>query len=228
MTKSKGIRPFKPRVPWTAEMDAQLIDLYPNTHISELIKLFGKSSLAVMQRAHKLGVYKSKQWIAETARLRSSDPNHGGRAHLFKKGCEPATKGKKQHEYMSPEAIERTKATRFKKGQLPHNALPVGSEVVRVDKRSGKSYILTKIEGNKKLVFKHIHVWEQANNKKLPAGHNIVFKDGNTHNCDISNLECISNAELMLRNTITQYPTELQRDIKKLGKLKRIIKKLES
>ncbi len=40
----------------------------------------------------------------------------------FQKGHTPMNKGLKQSEYMTPGAIERTKATRFKKGNVPHNA----------------------------------------------------------------------------------------------------------
>lgn len=44
----------------------------------------------------------------------------------------------------------------------------------------------------------------------IPKGHNIVFRDGNPDNCLPGNLECISNAELALRNTIHNYPSEVK------------------
>jgi hypothetical protein len=44
----------------------------------------------------------------------------------FKKGHVPFNKGLKQSEWMSPEAVAKTKATRFKKGQMPPTAMPLG------------------------------------------------------------------------------------------------------
>lgn len=52
----------------------------------------------------------------DAVRVRAFKKNHGivsGLNCQFKKGSVPWTKGKKQTEYMSAEAIERTKATRF-------------------------------------------------------------------------------------------------------------------
>ena len=45
--------------------------------------------------------------------LKTRVPNSG----QFPKGHVPRNKGKKQTDFMSAEAIERTKATRFQKGQ---------------------------------------------------------------------------------------------------------------
>lgn len=145
----------------------------------------------------------------------------------FKAGHIPDNKGKKQYEYMTPEAIEKTKHTWFKKGHVPGNVLPNGSETLRTDKRSGKSYTLIKVKGNVKLVYKHIYLWEQHYKTKLPKGSNVIFRDGNNFNFEIENLQCITNAELMKRNSIHRYPTELKQQIRKLGKLKTIIKKVE-
>jgi hypothetical protein len=50
----------------------------------------------------------------------------------FKKGHVPVNKGKKQTEFMTREAIERTKNTRFKKGHLPHNSIGVRDGDIRI------------------------------------------------------------------------------------------------
>lgn len=39
----------------------------------------------------------------------------------FKKGHAAYNKGKKRHEFMTPEGIEKLKKTEFKKGNKPHN-----------------------------------------------------------------------------------------------------------
>ena len=50
-----------------------------------------------------------------------------GMTGWFMKGHEPGNKGKKQEEYMSAEAIERTKATRFKKGHKVNDEDSIGT-----------------------------------------------------------------------------------------------------
>ncbi len=111
----------------------------------------------------------------------------------YQRGHEPGTKGKKQEEYMSPEAIERTKATRFKKGDRPANELPVGSVVVNSDgyklrKRQAEGTLWERWE------FLHRAVWEEHNGP-IPEGMVVSFKDSNKLNCDIDNLMLISKAE---------------------------------
>jgi hypothetical protein len=142
---------------------------------------------------------------------------------VFKPGQIPINKGKKQSEYMSSEAIERTKATRFQSGQIPKNALPDGMEVLRPDKRSGKVYTMIKVPGISKLKYKQVHVWETHHKKKVPPGHNIVFADGNTQNFEPENLECITDEVLMTRNTIQRYPEDIKTNIRLISKIKKVI-----
>lgn len=54
--------------------------------------------------------------------------NSGLTGH-FKKGHVPANKGKK----LSPENYKKVEKTMFKKGDKPHNILPVGSVIMRSD-----------------------------------------------------------------------------------------------
>lgn len=112
----------------------------------------------------------------------------------FKKGHHSFNKGKKQSEFMTQEQIERTKATRFKKGDTPYNHLEVGSIVTDSD-----GYLKKKIgEPNK---WKHLHrlVWEEAHGP-VPKGMIVAFKDGNKANCDIGNLYIKSRAEHAVMN----------------------------
>lgn len=60
------------------------------------------------------------------------------RTGYFKKGQEPFNKGMKQEEFMSPDTIERTKKTRFKKGNKPHNTKFDGAISIRHD--SGENH----------------------------------------------------------------------------------------
>ena len=105
------------------------------------------------------------------------------------KGTESHNKGKKQSEYMTIEQIEKTVATRFKKGDKVHNAKPVGSE------RIGKgTYIQIKVAEPRTWKFKQIWVWEQHFGP-VQKGYIVIFKDNNNRNFDIDNLDCISRSQ---------------------------------
>jgi hypothetical protein len=125
-----------------------------------------------------------------------------------KKGDVPFTKGKKQSEYMSQEAIERTKATRFKKGNTPLNTNSIGNGaiVLRKNKHGRKyKYIRTKLS-----VWELYHriLWEKEKGE-IPANHVVAFKDGNSENAVIENLELITMSENMYRNSKENYPREI-------------------
>lgn len=121
---------------------------------------------------------------------------HGIRSGVtgwFQKGRSPGNKGKRQEEYMSPEAIERCSATRFKKGNVPANELPVGSIVKNTD-----GYMLRKksAEGSQweRREFLHRAVWEEHHGP-IPEGMVVTFKDSNPENCNIENLILITRGE---------------------------------
>jgi hypothetical protein len=185
---------------WTAADDEILRSTYSNHALSDIKKALNLNltDRQVYMRASVLELKKSREFIAATARKNMLDPNHKGRIYWIKKGQAPPNKGKKQIEYMTAEAIERTKATRFKKGQLPHNALPEGCIVKRKHKRDGRTYKF--ISTGKKMVPYHRYLWEQAYGK-IPKGTNIQFKDENPLNCVIENLYAIRRTEQMVANS---------------------------
>lgn len=94
-----------------------------------------------------------------------------GRTGRFPPGHVPQNKGKK----VSPEAYEKSKPTMFKKGNVPANRVPIGSEMMRAD-----GYIWIKIRDGRKnanWIQKHRYLWEQANGP-IPRGKILVFADG--------------------------------------------------
>lgn len=117
----------------------------------------------------------------------------------FKQGHVSFNTGKKQSEYTSPEAIERSAATRFSKGNIPKNSYrEIGKITIRPDKNK-KLYKFICVElGNWQPL--HRHTWEQHNGP-IPKKHVVWFKDKDPMNCDITNLECIPMAECMRRNS---------------------------
>jgi len=123
----------------------------------------------------------------------------------FKKGHVPKNKGKKQTEYMNPEQIERTKATRFKKGNKPPTHLPVGTITLRqrynrfTATRERVKYQWIKVAEPNKWKMLHVYVWEQAFGP-VEKGLMVALKDKNPMNCTLENLECITMKENVLRN----------------------------
>ena len=206
---------------WIKVEDNLMYDKFADTQTRELCKILDRSYSSVSNRANFLGLKKSEAFLKSDLSGRITKLSELGKIYRYKKGNIPANKGKKQSEYMSQEAIDRTKATRFKKGSIPANAYSNGEETTRKNK-CGREYILIKVPGKRKLIFKHRHIWEQVHGK-IPKGYIVIFKDGNTMNCVIENLECISREENMSRNTIHQYPDELKELIKINKKVKKRI-----
>ena len=116
----------------------------------------------------------------------------------FPKGHAPLNKGVR----MSEETREKVSKTFFQKGHLPHNTRNDGDISFRQDKR-GVVIPHCRIE---------MGVWIPLKNKiwidhhgEIPKGYLIVLKDGDNLNTAIENLECISKAENMKRNTCLLY-----------------------
>jgi len=208
---------LKGRTSFTDMEDLFITENYLDMPVKTIAKVLNRSFCGVMGRINSLGLI-----IPEEIRHKRKE------SAMYHKGQEPFNKGKKQTEYLTPEQIKKCLSTSFKKGHIPHNSLPDNSERIRVDKRAGKKYVLVKIPGQRKLKYKHIHVWETHNNKALPDGHNIIFKNGNTMDCNIDNLEFISNSELMKRNSLHNYPPEIKELIHIKGAIKRQINKLQN
>lgn len=106
----------------------------------------------------------------------------------FEKGHVPFNKGKKGISYPGQEK------TQFKKGNIPINHKPLGSERITKD-----GYIEVKISEPNKWMLKQRLVWEKTNGP-IPKNHVIVFKDRNKTNTNIENLAIVSRGELVRLN----------------------------
>lgn len=116
---------------------------------------------------------------------------YSGARNYWDPGHEPWNKGKTG--FMGPNE------TSFKKGQMPHNWVPIGSE--RITKNG---YIQIKVQEGKfqqNWRGKHILIWEKHNGP-LPKGHAIIFGDGDNRNFDIDNLICVSRSQLASLNRL--------------------------
>lgn len=106
-------------------------------------------------------------------------------------------------------------------GTMPHNHVPVGTE------RARSGYVEIKVAEPAAWKPKQVHIWEQANGPLL-GGMVVVFRDANNRNFQLGNLEAVSKAEVMSRNTINRYPPELQGLAIQLGKMKKRITEVEN
>jgi len=133
----------------------------------------------------------------------------------FSRGHTPWNKGKKG---ILIGGVE----TQFKPGNKPHNTKFDGCITKRFHK--GVPYLKIRI-CEKKWEYLHRHIWVEANGA-IPDKHIVVFKDKNPLNCVLDNLECISLAENMRRNTIHKMPKELKEVVMLTGYITRQINKL--
>jgi hypothetical protein len=117
-----------------------------------------------------------------------SDRNKKGQ---FIAGFSPWNKGKKGINTVGS-------STQFKKGNEPANTKHDGAISTRLHKKYNVSYKYIRVsKGNWQLL--HRYIWEQTHGA-IPANHNITFLDGDTLNCDINNLKCISKKDNLERN----------------------------
>lgn len=186
---------------WTAAEDAELRRLYDTMPASAAAAALSRSKASIKNRVKKLGITKGH--------------NSGG----FPPGNVPWNKG--AHFIAGGRSAE----TRFRKGHLSCRALllkqPVGALRINVD-----GYLERKINDDLPFIRRwraeHLVLWEAVNGP-LPAGHAVVFRDGDKTNIALENLECITCAELMRRNSHHNHGPEIAALVQLRGALSRQI-----
>lgn len=144
----------------------------------------------------------------------------------FEKGHIPQNKGKK----MSEEQYKKCAATMFKKGNIPHNYRPIGSERIGKD-----GYMQVKVADPHTWKQKHVMIYEEHYGP-IPEGNKVIFLDRNIRNFDIENLACVTSAELARLNqnhristfpevtkaglTLERYKNEVRKKRKEYGNKK--------
>jgi hypothetical protein len=196
---AKASRPAYKRQLWTEAERDMLRELYANTETSVLVEKLGRSAAKIFQQAARLGLKKSDEYIQEHVYRIDAFTGMNSR---FKKGQTPVNKGKA----MKPELYAKCAPTMFKPGTVPPNTKHDGARSIRKDKR-GTPYEFERISLSVWEPVKNL-VWKQHNGP-IPKGHCVRFINGNTLDCRIENLECITRKENMMRNTIHNYPPEL-------------------
>lgn len=199
---------------WTPEQDAILRERYPNTLAQTIADDLGLPLGSVHDRAARLGIRKDPEWMRENAREVQRRNGNTGR---FRAGFTPWNKGKR--------CPGLGGETSFRPGNRPHTWVPTGTE------RISKDGILQRKVTDDGPAYKHwksVHaiLWE-AEHGPIPREHVVVFRNGNKQDFRLENLELVSRSELMRRNTIHRLPEDIRKACGSLGRLRRVINKLE-
>ena len=198
---------------WTAAQIAVVRERYPDTDSAQLAAELGVSLVQLRDRAWALGIKKSKAYLSAISRAKAV-----GIETRFKPGQVPFNKGLKGWK-----SGGRSVETQFGKGHRPASWKPIGSE-----RLSKEGYLQRKLTDTgyppRDWVPVHHIVWRDAG-REIPPGHRVAFKDGNKTNITLDNLELVTFAELMRRNTHHNYGPELAAVVQLRGALTRQINK---
>ncbi|CDF82110.1 hypothetical protein PKB_0742 [Pseudomonas knackmussii B13] len=206
------------RKAWSDDEVEQLRRRYADEPTEVIAADLGRSVRMVYGKAKQLSLSKSAAFL-EGPLSRRLDGSQGVQ-YRFAKGITPWNKGRKG----SP-STGRMAETQFRPGNKPGNWLPIGSHRVSKD-----GYLQRKVTDTgyppRDWIAAHTLLWEEHYGP-VPEGHCLCFRDGNKQNIVLDNLELITRAERMRRNTIHRYPPELKDAIRAVGRLKRTIREIE-
>lgn len=198
----------------TPEIDNYLRENYLAIPVKQIARNINKSPTFVKIRLRQL-------------ELEIPDEVRRARKYLntYGKGHAPANKGKRMIEYMSPESIEKFRTTQFKKGLKPHNSKEDGMISKRIDNR-GIPYLVIRVSAG---VWEYLKVykWAKEHGAPPPKGMCLRHIDGNTLNCELSNLKLITMRENMLMNSIINLPADLRESMAAVRQLRKKITKIK-
>ena len=213
-----------PRHTWTAEQTALLVHHYPHQPTAELAARLGCSVPALYNKATSLGLKKSAAALARETPHKILRANTHPRivASQFKPGQPAWNKGMKGLDIGG-------KATRFKPGQRPHTAQPIGS--YRLNKDGHLQQKVSDTPGNNSKRWRSVAevVWCAAHGP-LPKGHMVVFKPGRFTNhlpdITVDAVECITLAQNMARNSRHRLPPEVNQLVAIKGAITRQVNRI--
>lgn len=169
-TKKGVFRKKNHRTYLTQAQIREIRNIYADHFNWQLAEMFNCSETTILNIRRKFGLKKSDKILNNTR---------------FKNGQISYNKGK-HYKFKN--------SGQFEKGHIPKNHKSIGSI-----RKNVYGYIEIKITEPDKWKLLHRKIYEE-NFGAIPRGYIIVFKDGNTLNCTIENLEMISRSENMIRN----------------------------
>jgi HNH endonuclease len=225
-TTGHGEHSLKKRHVWTWVETEVLARFYADSRTGDLATALGVSAEAIYRKAMKMGLRKSREFVASEASGRISRGDHKGRQTQFKPGLVPWNTGLKGVCGVQ----EACRATQFKKGRPAHEArnyVPIGS--LRLGADGNLERKVTDDPGlvpARRWVAVHRMVWQAAHGS-IPAGHVVAFKAGRhtvvEAEITLDAVELVSRSELMKRNSLHNLPKELVQLVQLRGALNRKI-----
>lgn len=158
---------------WTNEEKEYLKEITPGNSHSEILELINNKFEYQFSLSQIKGAI--KRYKLNT-----------GRTGRFEKGQVSWNKGTK--------GLTQANKTSFKKGNIPSNYKPVGSERITKD-----GYTEIKVKDPNKWRLKQQVVWEEHNGK-IPKGSVIIFADGDKSNICVENLILVTRKQLSMLN----------------------------
>ena len=204
-------RPFKrSRTAWTEDEVKILKEFYPVRKNSEVLAMLlpGRTERQMYSKVQVMGIHKDKafwgQYMRDLYNNLSEEQLEQRKKSQFKKGHATHNKGVK----MPQELRDKLSRTWFQKG---HNANPNAQFDGAITWRNYSNWGRVQFIriAKSKWIPLHHYVWQQAGNE-VKEGHVIIFIDGDTSNCAIDNLQQITCADNMRRNSIVNYGKEFQ------------------
>lgn len=204
---------------WTpAELEVLRAE-FPHKVTYDLAAQLGRSYATVHAKARELGLHKSADFFKTLGgRIQPGDEDPRGKATRFQKGQKAWNAGLKGWK-----AGGNSPRTRFKKGHVSANTQEVGALRINAD-----GYLDIKVApGIRQWVALHRWNWKRRFGSFPADDMALVFKDGDRFNCEVENLELVSRADLMRRNSFHNYGPEIVSAIQLRGALMRKINNLE-
>ena len=217
MSPNPQTKKYRPRHHWTPAENAYLVKTYPDTETAVIAKKLGVSTSQIHDAVSRLGIKKSPAFFAAHYQHAAEHIRTAGKAHRFQPGHQTWNKGKPWT------SGGRSAETRFKPQSRPHNYKPLGSERVN-DGILERKMTETGYPPRDWVPVHHL-VWQAAGRGAVPKGHALVFRDKNRQNITIDNLELVTRAELMRRNSYHQYGPEMTKVVQLRGAISRQINK---
>lgn len=221
---------------WTPKMDALLTELYGTSSAKEIAEILnakfgtGLTPNAIYNRARgRVRLYKTyhnyTEEQVEWLRQNVSKYHSKDLAHEFNKTFQADVDSMSVRNQCQLKGIKLGCSSH--KGYRHYKNAPIGTEFT-----NHRGEVFVKVSDEKRdrgysgynWKLKSHLVWEQHHGE-VPEGHGIVYLDGNRANCDISNLECVSNS---IRGRIARPFQGTSADVKRCAiKLKTLEKILE-
>ena len=195
---------------WSAKETAHLKELWRSKTVHECSEILGRATSSIYYK------------VAEQGFKRDPEHEHISARSRFKKGQQPWNTGLKGWN-----AGGKSHKTRFKRGHgNSNNEHPVGYEKLDKDGVLLRKVSKTGARNEKWRPVKDI-VYEEHNGQ-IPDGHIVNFDDGSKENYEPSNLIALTRAQMLDRNRIQRYGSEVHGIAITLGRFKSKLRKLEN